>query len=57
MHKTLQPSKIFFRHSPVSISMHIHPPPQLQNISQARHFFHVFFLVGVLKIMFKPPYI
>ncbi|KAL0687266.1 hypothetical protein Bca4012_086943 [Brassica carinata] len=55
MHKRSNPEDILSSLS-VSISMHIHPPPQLENISQARHFF-TFFLVGVLKIMFKPPYI
>ncbi|CAN6869468.1 unnamed protein product [Brassica oleracea] len=47
MHKCLQPRKVFFRHSPVSISMHIHPPPQLKNIPGVRHFFHVFFFMLV----------
>ncbi|WZZ25351.1 hypothetical protein YC2023_008752 [Brassica napus] len=57
MHKCLQPRKVFFRHYPVSISMHIHPLPQLENIPGARHFFffHVFFCV--FKMMFKRPYL
>ncbi|WZZ70021.1 hypothetical protein YC2023_081391 [Brassica napus] len=57
MHKCLQPRKVFFRHSPVSISMHIHPPPQLKNIPGVRHFFTFFFHVGVFKMMFKCPYL
>ncbi|KAL0706492.1 hypothetical protein Bca4012_072918 [Brassica carinata] len=50
--------KVFFRHSPVSISMHIHPLPQLVNSPGASHFFSfTFFVVGVFKMMFKHPYL
>ncbi|WZZ77161.1 hypothetical protein YC2023_097733 [Brassica napus] len=58
MHKYLQTRKVFFRHSPVSISMHIHSLPQLVNSPGASHFFSfTFFVVGVFKMMFKHPYL